>query len=260
MIDLDKARENFIKYSRSFDRNDERVRVKEAHCLRTEVVSEIIAKGLGLTEEQIDLAKLIGLLHDIGRFEQEELFYTFADTEECDHAKIAVRLLFEDGKIKEFTNEEKYYDIIRKAIANHNRYEIEDGLNDEELLFAKLIRDADKIDNFQVKQNSNLQNLLGETKEEVEHDKISEDVWEQFMQEKTILSSTRKTGIDHWLSYLAWIYDINFIPGLQYLLDKDSLNRVIDRFDYKDSGTKEQMEYARRVLHEYIKKKVALNS
>lgn len=32
------------------------------------------------------------------------------------------------------------------AIKNHNKYKIEDGLTSKEEFFAKLIRDADKID------------------------------------------------------------------------------------------------------------------
>lgn len=252
MIDNKKAYDNFVKYVSQFDRNDIRVQLKEAHSIRTANIAEMIAKGLNLTEEQVELAKLIGLLHDIGRFRQEEVYHTFADVDSCDHANLGKVVLFDEGTIKVFTDEEKYYHIIEKAIVNHNKYEIEDGLSEEELLFAKLIRDADKIDNFSVKRIHDINTLLGEPPEEVEKEKITDEVWQQFLEGKTVLSRTRVTAVDHWVSYLAWIYDINFLPGLQYMLDEGSIDRVIDRFDYKDSDTKNKMEYARKVLHEYI--------
>ena len=48
--------------------------------------------------------------------------------------------------IRKFIEPSKYDEIIRKDIINHNKFAIEEGLTEEELLFAKLIRDADKID------------------------------------------------------------------------------------------------------------------
>ena len=256
MIDNNKAQEKFIEYTSTFDRNDKRVLLKEGHSIRTQNIAEMIAKGMGLEEEQIRLAKLIGLLHDIGRFRQEEVYHTFSDIDSCDHANIGVEILFDEGLIKEFTDEEKYYEIIKKAIRNHNKFKIESGLTPVELLFAKLIRDADKIDNFSVKRNHDLNTLLGKPTEVIEKEKITDEVWEQFLEGKTILSKTRVTALDHWLSYLAWIYDINFLPGLQYLLDEGAIDRAVDRIDYKDSETKNRMEHARRILHEYILEKV----
>ena len=38
-----------------------------------------IAKSLNLSEEEQDLAELIGLLHDIGRFEQWKWYGTYSD-------------------------------------------------------------------------------------------------------------------------------------------------------------------------------------
>ncbi len=256
MIDNKKACEKFTKYVAKFDRNNERVKVKEAHSIRTQNISEIIAKELNLDEEKVELAKLIGLIHDIGRFKQEEVYHTFEDTPDCDHAQIGLEILFDEGLIHEFTDEEKYYEIIKKAIKNHDKFEIEDGLTEEELLFAKLIRDADKVDNYYTKTIQDIESLLGKTKEEAESEKITDNVWKQFLDGKTIISNTRVTAMDMWLSYIVWIYDIYFLPSLQYILEKDSINRVIDRLDYKDPDTKNKMEYARKTLHEYILSKV----
>ena len=101
---------------------------------------------LNLDKENIELAKLIGLLHDIGRFEQIKQYNTFSDKDSIDHGKLGVEILFKQGKIRNFIKSAKYDEIIKKAILNHNRKEIEKGLNPKELLHSKIIRDADKID------------------------------------------------------------------------------------------------------------------
>ena len=48
--------------------------------------------------------------------------------------------------IREFVLNNEYDSIIYKAIKNHNKYKIEEGLSEKEKLYSKIIRDADKID------------------------------------------------------------------------------------------------------------------
>lgn len=257
MINIEEAKQSFKKYVSQFDENDIKNQVKIRHTLSVVQVAGVISERLGLDNENIELAKLIGLLHDIGRFEQEEKYKTFNDTEDCNHAKIGADLLFNRGLIREFIKEDTYDEIIRKAILNHNKYELkEDELSEIELLHCKIIRDSDKTDNFFVKQYQDLESLLGKTKEEAEKEKITDGVWQQFLNKKTIISSTRITAMDHWLSYLAWIYDYNFTPSLEYVEEKGLLDGVLDRIDYKDSDTKTKMDYARKTLHQYISERI----
>lgn len=50
-------------------------------------------KMLGLSKEEIQLATLIGLLHDIGRFEQYVRFKNYGVIKEFDHGDYAVEIL-----------------------------------------------------------------------------------------------------------------------------------------------------------------------
>jgi putative nucleotidyltransferase with HDIG domain len=77
-----------------------------------------------LSEEDKRLAHIIGLYHDIGRFEQDKVFNSFYDIKTFDHGDYGVEVLFEQGLIREIPIEEKYYKIIEKAIKNHNKYNI----------------------------------------------------------------------------------------------------------------------------------------
>lgn len=256
MINLDEAKKQFDEYTSKFKVADNKVGIKIKHTYGVVEIAEYIAIGLNLSKEDVELAKMIALLHDIGRFEQAVRYDNFDDYNSIDHADLGVELLFKDNLIRKFISEDKYDSIIEKAIKNHNKFEIEEGLNEKELLHAKIIRDADKIDNFRVKQYQDFYSLYKSSEEIVEREKISEDVWNEFLSGKTIISSHRKTHMDKWLSYLAWVYDYNFIPSLKYMKDKDCINKVIDRLNYKDSDTKDKIEYARKSLTEYIEKRI----
>ena len=65
-IDIEKAKQEFIVYTEKYDLQNENIKRKQEHSLRVMQISEKLAKMLGLSKEEIQLATLIGLLHDIG--------------------------------------------------------------------------------------------------------------------------------------------------------------------------------------------------
>lgn len=163
MIDIIKAENAFKKYVENYDNNDDRVKLKLVHTYGVVNASEFLAKELNLDEENKNLAKLIALLHDIGRFEQTKMskeVYDTADSTFFDHAEYGVKILFEDKLIRNFIKENTYDNIIYQAILNHNKLKIQEGLNDNELLHAKIVRDADKIDNFRVKLSESFRSII----------------------------------------------------------------------------------------------------
>ena len=60
----------------------------------------------------MELAELIGLLHDIGRFEQIKRYNTFIDKNSINHGQLGVKILFDDNQIRRFIKDSKYDDII----------------------------------------------------------------------------------------------------------------------------------------------------
>lgn len=257
MIDFRKAEESFKNYLKDYDIEDGNIKLKIRHTYEVVQKSEYIAKGLKLNEEDIELAKLIGLLHDIGRFEQVKQTSDFIDNEKFDHADYGVKVLFEDGMIRDFIDDNKYDEIIKKAIYNHNKYKIEDGLNEKELLHSKIIRDADKLDNFRVKEKEHFKNIFPSVynSETLEYEEISDNVYKAIMNKQCVKSSDRKTQIDYWISYIAFIFDLNFEISLKYLRERNYINIIIDRIKYKNSETKEKMEQIRKVANDFLKVK-----
>ena len=69
-IDYLKAEKAFNKYVKSYDISEEYIYLKYDHTLKVDNLMGELAHMLKLSNDYITLAKIIGLLHDIGRFEQ----------------------------------------------------------------------------------------------------------------------------------------------------------------------------------------------
>lgn len=252
MINFDNAIKAFKDYLKDYDLNNGMIQLKVKHTYGVISLSEYIAKDLKLSKEDIELAKLIALLHDIARFEQAKEFGDFRDYKNLDHADLGVKILFENNLIRNFIEDPKYDNIILKAIKNHNKLTIEDVLNERELLHAKIIRDADKTDNFRVKATDKFEDMFNSSKEKLEQDIITDKIYNDFMNNRVIISSERITDMDCWVSYLAFIFDYNFNSGLKYIKEKDYINILVDRIDYKIPDTKNKMEQIRKHASNYI--------
>ncbi len=153
MYDREDARNAFLSYARQYDTENILIRHKIAHTFRVAEFSERYAKALDLGTEDVDFAWLLGLLHDIGRFEQARRYGTFVDSQSTDHAELSADVLFKDGLIDSFPSEglpENWRMIAEFAVRWHNKLSLPDNLDERTLMFAQLLRDADKTDIFRV--------------------------------------------------------------------------------------------------------------
>lgn len=257
MIDFKQSMAAFKKYIENFDSQYGKIDLKIRHTYGVVKVSEYIANKLNLNNEDIELAKLIALLHDIGRFEQIRQSDSFIDNKDMDHAILGNNILFKDNLIRDFIEDTQYDNIISKAILNHNRLYIEDGLTERELLHAKIIRDADKTDNFRVKAEEDFKNIIDNSNKDIlENDIISENIFNDFMNSKIIVREDRKTHMDFWVSYIAFIFDYNYKFGLEYIKEMNYINIIVDRLDYKNANTRQKMELIRKHALEFIDKRI----
>ena len=67
MIDLINCKNEFIKYTEQFDLNIQGIKRKQLHSLRVMEKCKKIVESLNLSQEEVEVATLIGLLHDIGK-------------------------------------------------------------------------------------------------------------------------------------------------------------------------------------------------
>lgn len=251
MIDLQHAKDEFEKYLDGYDRENDKVKLKIVHTYGVVECSRKIAEGLDLSEEDKRIAEIIGLLHDIGRFEHLKRYDSF-EPGTMDHASFGVKILFEEGMIRRFVEKDTWDNIIRTAIARHSDYCLDEKMNERELLHARIIRDADKLDNCRVKLEDSMETLLGVTAEEVGKSGISPQIMQQFNNKTSILSETRKTKMDYWMSYLAYFFDINFSVTYKIINENQYVDKLIGRIPYTNQETGKIMKKVREELNMYV--------
>jgi len=244
----------FIK--NNFDLNNDKVYHKLNHTYCVVKNAKYICEDMKLSSEDTNLAMIIALLHDIGRFEQAKQMETFReDITTYDHATLGIKLLFELNEIRNFVRNDKYDEIIKKAIGNHSRYILEEsGLTEKEKLHCKIIRDADKMDSFRAKATEDIYTMANIYPMDIEDAFITEKVFNDFMSERTIFSKERKTGIDIWISYIALIFGLEFNSSLKFVQENNYINKLFDRFQYRQE--KEKMEILKQKALAYINNKL----
>ena len=143
MIDIEKAKKEFINHVNKIEIDNPRVQTKIGHTFRVAENCKKIAISLELTEEETKLAELIGLLHDIGRFEQYKIYDKNTNSIILDnnikfnHGEAGVGVLKKDNYIRNYIDDNKYDKIIFTAVYEHNRYEISKDLTKHILEVAK---------------------------------------------------------------------------------------------------------------------------
>lgn len=249
-INIQKAQQEFIKYTENYDLQNERLKGKQIHSIRVMEISKQIAEKLGLSQDEIELAKLIGILHDVARFEQFTKYNTFKDMQSIDHGDLGAEILAKD--IRKYIETKEYDEIIFKAVKNHNKFKIQEGLSEKEELFAKIVRDADKIDIFY----QSVERFWKGEEDVVENSIISKDLMEQFKNFSQIKRRNKETEIDKIVMVIAFIFDMNFKASFQIIKQEDYINKTLDRYNFKDEYTKQKVEEIRKVANRYIESRL----
>ena len=253
-MNIEKAKKEFDLFVKQYDLEFPKMQRKYKHSYRVMENSKNIAISMNLSNTEIEIATLIGLIHDIGHFEEIKVRDILKENSKMDHGDFGVKILLEDAYIRKFIEVDKYDNVILKAIKNHNKFKIEDGLSEKELLFAKIIRDADKLDIFY--EGAEIFWTKREVLEEINNSKISDKVLAEFRENIVIDRNDTVTKLDRILSIISFIFDINFKYNFKVLKEQSYINRILDKFSFKDEVTSSQIEDVRKIVNDYIEKQL----
>ena len=254
MIDINNAKKVFENYVKDYDIKNGKIALKVHHILRVSTISKDIAISLNLSKEDIELAELIGLLHDIGRFEQVKRYNTFIDKDSINHGEFGVKILFEENLIEKFNVDKKYYKIIRTAILNHNRAQIENGISKKELLHSKIIRDSDKLDIFSIILSDTGQNVYG--CDTLENETFSDEIIKAFKNEHLIDYKKMQTYGDIWIAHIAYVFDFYYKNSYIRMKENDYINKLWQKANFTDEKTKKIAYEMIKIANNYIEEKV----
>lgn len=253
IIDRKKVKEAFARYVSAYDTSDPKIALKIKHTYKVSELCEEIAASEGLKVEDVNLAWLIGMLHDIGRFEQCRIYDTFNDSESVDHAKFGCELLFGKSRIiSDYIKFDKYNDLIHDAIYYHSVYRIPEDLDKRAALFTNILRDADKLDIIRANNETPLEEIYNSTKEEVLSCDITDAVLQGFYEHHAILRSIKRTPVDNLVGHISLMFELVFNKSRELALSLGYLEEML-QFKSNNPKTNQKMAEIREEIMDYLK-------
>lgn len=213
-----------------------KVEIKKQHSLRVSELSGIIAASLQLETEDIALARIIGLIHDLGRFPQLIKYNTFDDEVSADHSLLALEEMDRVNLFQGIDDESVL--IIRGAVFYHNKEDLPVTLSERERLFCKIIRDADKLDILQ-----SLSDYYADPTvipdhtlswEVAKRGGISQPVAQAAKNGKSVQKEAVKTSDDIKVMQLSWVYDLNFKASFRILSKGQYVDKIYRTLPKRD--------------------------
>lgn len=222
----------FRAYAQGFCGEDgrewEACALKRRHTFRVMGEIGVLGKSLGLNHKDMNLARIMALFHDVGRFVQYARFKTFVDALSADHGHLGVEIIQEEGILLDLS--EKDRNLILYCVEWHNKKEVPPDATARENFFLRLLRDADKLDIWRVVTAH--YNGRGEApRETVElglpgNRTISSQVHADIMAGGIINSLDLKTAPDFMALQMGWVFDLNFYNSFELLHKRAYLEKI----------------------------------
>ena len=258
MIDVTKAKKVFKEYIKKYDPTNGKIAIKIAHMYRVAEIAKNTAKYLRLSDEDVRLAELIGLLHDIGRFEQIKQFNTFNDKKSINHGELGIKILFQDNLIRQFIEDTCYDRIIYLAIINHNKNQslLTKDVTKRERLHMNIIRDSDTLDILNIIIDDNADKKALYDKEDLTDETLSDEIYNEFMKVRELDYGKIKNSADLLITRYMFIWNMNYNYALQEIKNRQYLEKLYNKFIYKDQKTMDRITEIYDMTSRYMNKKL----
>lgn len=251
MVNKQQVKEVFQSYVSDFDAGDAMIQLKIDHTKRVAELCEQIAKSLELTAEECELAWLLGMLHDLGRFVQIREYGTFNDLVSINHALGSIRVLFEDGYMRRFLECDCYDEIIDTAIRHHNAFRLPEGLDEKTKLFCDILRDADKVDIMRLDTELPREDIYGDDIEQCRYEAVTGAVFDEFMGRSAILRSNIVNHIDRIVGHASLAFELVFPLSRRIVYQKGYIDQIFD-IGSENKCAQEQISLMRTKVKNYI--------
>jgi hypothetical protein len=256
---LSQCRSWFDEYVRSFrmpDPEDDRnIALKDDHTRRVCGNALRICRELGLPERETVLAEITAWFHDVGRFPQYHRYRTFRDSASVNHAALGAAVIVKSGVLSGLPKPDRAG--IIHAVALHNVLLLPRRVSGLALLLAKIVRDADKLDIWRVFREYyaagpsarpsaaglGLPDRPGE---------YSPDAVLCLRSRRMVHLTQLRCLNDFTLLQLAWIYDLNWLPSLRMMAERDIISGLASSLP-----DREEIRAAVDELRQYVEERLA---
>lgn len=211
--------------------------IKLDHSLRVADLCVKIAASIHLEDEEQNLAYLAGLYHDIGRFKQLVEYNTFNDSLSVDHAACSVDVINDKGFLNNLSDGDRNKVLL--AIQYHNKLELPKDYDSEQLLYARILRDADKLDilkvitDYYTNPKATPNHTL--TWEMPKGGVVSAAVAKQVLNGNLVSKVDVANETDIKIMQLSWVFDVNFKPSFKMMMEKRYLEKIYSTLPKNDT-------------------------
>lgn len=210
--------------------------LKEMHTLRVCEESSGIGEELGLSEPDKNLAQIAALFHDLGRFEQYARYHSFSDHRTVNHAQLGVTILKKLNVLDGF--DESLQNLISKSVFYHNLPRLPEEENETCLFFSRLLRDADKLDIWQIMITAFQQKQYGGNPGVAfglpDTPEISDAIFENLLNGRVADVPSMNTLTDYKLLLVGLVYDVNFPPSFRRIRERKYLEQIREALPVSD--------------------------
>ncbi len=226
------------------DNSENLLHLKWVHSLKVAEHCRAIAGELGWSAHAVLVAEVVGLLHDAGRFPQFARYRTFVDAISVDHGECGAEAVRESDVLAPFSARDR--EIILESILYHNRRDIPSEAAEDALPFARLIRDADKLDIYRIiierlrsgQFRQHLRTALGIEDEGPATPGAVEDI----LANRTVGNEFIRTAADFSLMQISWVFDINYSPAVRIIRERGYIREIAQLLP-PDPGSRTAKEY-----------------
>lgn len=232
-IDRARAAAAFKTYTDAYDATNPRIALKIEHTYHVAEVCDAVAREQGWPAQDIDLAWLCGLLHDMGRFEQLRRWDTFKDAESMSHAALGIEVLFGENpadapavtSIRDFIDDPAEDELIRASIAHHSNFRLPTELDTRTRSFCEIVRDGDKIDIMRTIADSTVETILKVDENAFLASHFSAPALTAFDEHRCV---ARDEPADYLVGLICFMFELVYPASRALAREQGDIHRLLD--------------------------------
>lgn len=215
--------------------NQNRVDDVRTHSLRVVANSLILAKNVLQNEDDKRIAEVVAMFHDLGRAYLIAKGTASPTNIQRDHAVLSAQLIQKMDFFAKLPADIQL--ILQKSVEHHNKLKLPKLDNEQQTLFARLLRDADKLDIFDssyryFKEKAGVQPIM--TFDLINNPEVSEKIIKSIMAGKTAAVEDMKTMNDYKLLLISMAFDLNFKYTFRLISEKQYVQKIYETLPKRD--------------------------
>ena len=121
------------------------------------------------------------------------------------------------------------------------------------MLYSKIVKDADKLDIY-YETITMFYNDINSLKN-IETGVINDEQIASIQRNQLIIRKLKDNQMEEMIMILGFTFDLNFKYSYEIMYKEDYINKIINRFNFKNEETRKKIEIIRNEINNYIQSK-----